>query len=196
MEYGLDSVQITCTTIDTSSRFFRLGRDRGYFELIEYIKMGIILGVLGFFYKQTKAPIMRAWFWLIAILLIDNILGVHEATGEFIVNLLSPFNTGQLISNSQIQALGELAVFGLIVGFFFLAIIYHYRSSAVFYKRFSLIFGCTFFATGILATSVEALAFNKLEEFIEIGGTTALLVVCIIFYNKSFSAKLTMQPER
>ena len=53
--------------------------------------MGIILGVLGFFYKQTKAPIMRAWFWLIAILLIDNILGVHEATGEFIVNLLQPF---------------------------------------------------------------------------------------------------------
>jgi hypothetical protein len=73
-----------------SSRFFRLSRDRGFGEIIQYAKCGLILWLLVAWHKAAPARILRAWIILFAILLLDDSIGIHEWGGGLLVS-----NTGE-----------------------------------------------------------------------------------------------------
>jgi hypothetical protein len=73
-----------------SGRFFRLSRDRGFGEIIQYAKFGLILWLLVTWHKATPARVLRAWIVLFAILLLDDSIGIHEWVGGLLVS-----DTGQ-----------------------------------------------------------------------------------------------------
>lgn len=77
-----------------SGRFFRLSRDRGFGEIIQYAKLGLILWLLVTWNRARPARLLRAWIILFAILLVDDSLGIHEWVGGWIVtdpSLRGPF---------------------------------------------------------------------------------------------------------
>jgi hypothetical protein len=77
-----------------SSRFFRLARDRGFGEIIQYAKFGLILWLLVTWHKATPARVFRAWIILFTLLLLDDALGIHEWLGGLLLSdtsLRGPF---------------------------------------------------------------------------------------------------------
>jgi hypothetical protein len=67
------------------SRFFRLARDRGFAEIIQYVKLGVIISLLVTWHKARPARVLKAWIILFTILLLDDSLGIHEWLGGLIV---------------------------------------------------------------------------------------------------------------
>jgi len=68
------------------SRFFRLDRDRGFSEILQYIKTGIVLVLLTRAFKCTAQQVLKAWLVLFWVILIDDLVGVHEEIGELLAN--------------------------------------------------------------------------------------------------------------
>jgi len=68
-----------------SSRFFRLARDRGFGEIIQYAKFGLILWMLVTWHRARPARLLKAWIIFFTILLLDDSLGIHEWVGGWIV---------------------------------------------------------------------------------------------------------------
>lgn len=64
------------------SRFFRLSRDRGCAEIVQYLKLGLVLYMLAALHPARGSPLIRAWIILFAVILADDSLGIHEAFGE------------------------------------------------------------------------------------------------------------------
>jgi hypothetical protein len=64
------------------SRFFRLGRDRGCAEIVQYLKLGLVLYMLAALHPARGSPLIRAWIILFVAILLDDSLGIHEAFGE------------------------------------------------------------------------------------------------------------------
>lgn len=76
------------------SRFFRLARDRGFAEIIQYAKLAVILWMLVAWRRARPARLLSAWIVLFAILLLDDALGIHEWLGGLLVSdttLRGPF---------------------------------------------------------------------------------------------------------
>lgn len=153
------------------SRFFRLGRDRGLFELIEYIKFAGIIYLFHLAWQQTRAPIMKAWSILFLVMLVDNALGLHEAFGE----LLAEFLPLPDIGLSRPKDLGEIIMLGLMEGNALLYVIHQYFQSEKTYRQFSLGLISLVVFLGAGSVLFDALHLAMFEEPFEILGMTTLL---------------------
>lgn len=63
------------------SRFFRIGRERGLGEIIQYVKQVWILVMTTRLYRMAHAPAGRAWIVLFSVMLADDLIGIHEELG-------------------------------------------------------------------------------------------------------------------
>jgi len=101
---------------------FSIGRDMGYAEVYQYIKIYWIVLLLLYIVVKRKRLIYFAWFLLFLYLLIDDTLRVHETMGRHIVSYFEY----QPAFGLRAQDFGELSVsffFGTLL-FTFIAIAY------------------------------------------------------------------------
>lgn len=67
-----------------SSRFFHIARDRGFGEIVQYLKFGVIIAVLVRWRRQWPSRLFHAWLILFAVMLLDDAIGIHEAIGGWL----------------------------------------------------------------------------------------------------------------
>lgn len=86
---ALDGLALLCAwlfTIDLlESRFFKLGRDRGFGEIFEYGKFALIIYMLLELWRSSGEPVLKAWAILFSVMLADNLIGIHEEIGELLI---------------------------------------------------------------------------------------------------------------
>lgn len=116
-----------------SSRFFRFGIDRSYIEWVEYSKILLIIWMLREAGRRTTDPVFRAWQLLFLVMLLDDILGLHESLGEALAHwwLLPGFGP---VSPAE---LGEVVAFFLSEGVVSIWVGIHYLRSGPQARKFS-----------------------------------------------------------
>ncbi len=92
------------------SRFFRLARDRGFSEIIQYFKFGLIIQMLVRWNRIRQSKLIVAWVILFVIMLIDDSLGVHEAVSELLMSFIN-FPAIEGYRTKDIVEAGAFAVF-------------------------------------------------------------------------------------
>lgn len=118
----IDVIAVFCAwlwanDIFLESRFFRLDRDRGFSEILQYVKTGIIITLLLNAFRSTRQEVIRAWLILFAVIFIDDAAGLHEELGEWLANT---FPIPEVLGISP-KAIAEITAFGLMEG---LALLY------------------------------------------------------------------------
>ena len=170
----LDAVAFVCYhfylngTLD--SRFFRLGRDRGLFEVIEYFKFYIIIAVFWHNWRISSEKLMKAWAVFFIVMLIDNAVGVHEELGE----LLAHFAPVPDLGLERSKDVAELAIIALLVGPSFGWVVLQYFQASAPYRQISIGLVAVVGTLGITSLTLDALH-SSLEEYVEIFGMTAMM---------------------
>jgi hypothetical protein len=172
------------------SSFFRPSRDRGFFELIEYGKLSVIIYLLWRTWKDSGAPVIRAWVILFSVMLLDNALELHERLGGFLVEVVALPNIGL----SRPKDLGEIIVLGLLEGSALLFVGVQYFRGTRRYRRYSLALVGLVLAIGTTAVIADALHLSVVEESLEIVGMTILLA--FVHYKYRHPPPETLVPAR
>jgi hypothetical protein len=154
------------------SRFFMLGRDRGFFELIEYLKFGSIIYLLKDYWQQSQVMVIKAWMILFIVVLLDNAIGLHEEIGE----LLITFFTIPYLGLHQRKDVAEIMVFIALEGSALLYVAYHYLASSGVARQFSNLLLVVVVGFGITVVVLDA-AHSRFEEYTEIIGMTFMLAI-------------------
>lgn len=174
------------------SRFFRLGRDRGYFEVIEYLKTFLIIGLFRAVWFKSAAPVIRAWWILFWVMLLDNAIGLHEEIGA----LLAPYFSMIDVLAERGQDVAELFVMACLEGVALLYVIYCYFISPEIYRQFSRVFVALVCALAGVSVVVEVLHFSAFEEAVEIVGTTFLLAFVHLRYRGVYLERMAEMDEQ
>ena len=66
------------------SRFFRLARDRGFAETVQYGKVILVIVMLVKWRQVRPARVLSAWIVLFSVLVLDDCVGIHEEVGKWI----------------------------------------------------------------------------------------------------------------
>lgn len=68
------------------SRFFHIARDRGFGEIVQYLKFAAMIAVLARWRRRWPSRLATAWLILFAVMLLDDALGIHEEVGGWLLN--------------------------------------------------------------------------------------------------------------
>lgn len=71
------------------SRFFRLARDRGLSEIIQYLKFGLIIYMFVQWNKLRPSKLLRAWMILFIVMLVDDSVGIHEEVSALLMSVIN-----------------------------------------------------------------------------------------------------------
>lgn len=171
----LDLLGLACAWMYTSdileSRFFRLGRDRGLIEFIEYGKFALIIHMLLELWRSGGEPVVRAWTILFSIMLADNFIGIHEEVGQLIVDNVTLPDVGL----KRPKDLAEILVLAALEGTALLYVIYCYFTGGDAGRKYSnqliAIFGIFVF----FALVMDAVGNQYVEESGEMLGMTLIM---------------------
>jgi hypothetical protein len=181
----LDAIVLFCTWLSgidvLESRFYRLGRDRGIVELVEYGKFAIIIYLLLTAWRNTGQPVFRAWMILFSIMLADNLIGIHEEVGELIITYIELPDVGL----RRAKDLAEIIVLVTLEGSAMLYVLFNYiqsdRQSRIFSLWLIPILGLFVY----FALVVDAVGPYLLEETGEIVSMTCILAWVHNHYRKT-----------
>lgn len=67
------------------SRFFHVARDRGFGEIVQYLKFGVLIAVLARWRLRWPSRLVSAWAILFGVMLLDDALGIHEEVGGWLL---------------------------------------------------------------------------------------------------------------
>ena len=153
------------------SRFFRLDRDRGFSENLQYIKTGIVLVLLTRAFKQLLQPVLKAWLILFWVILVDDVVGVHEEIGELLAN------TGYIPEMFGIgaQSIAEIVAFAAMEGVALLYVLYTTLKAPPDWQRFSIVFLLVFSPLILSGIVLDATGFVFLESLGEISSMSLIL---------------------
>ncbi|WP_414561941.1 MULTISPECIES: hypothetical protein [unclassified Anabaena] len=185
----------------TSNVNFSLEKDRGYSEIVQYVKEYWSALLLGFLAIQASSLLFLSWSGLFFYLLLDDSLRIHERLGSFISK---EFSLSPIFGLRAID-LGELTVSALVGLFFLIAIAISYRWGDRFSKKVSkslikLLFALAFFGLvvdmlhiGLSNLPLVGRFFDRLLGIVEDGGELVVmsLIVCFLFSLPSQSKQLS-----
>jgi len=92
------------------SRFFRLPRDRGLAESLQYLKLGAVIYMLVAWRRTRPSKLITAWIILFAIMLFDDAIGVHEFVAKLLLPLVPDFSTPGGMRIKDLLEEGSIAV--------------------------------------------------------------------------------------
>ena len=106
-----------------TSRFFHIARDRGFGEIVQYPKFGVMIAVLVRARRQWPSRLVNAWLILFTVMLLDDAIGIHEAIGGWLLPEPSAHWRGL-----RLKDLAEAAAIAALEGGTFLYMAYcHFR---------------------------------------------------------------------
>ena len=106
-----------------TSRFFHIARDRGFGEIVQYPKFGVMIAVLVRARRQWPSRLVNAWLILFTVMLLDDAIGIHKAIGGWLLPEPSAHWRGL-----RLKDLAEAAAIAALEGGTFLYMAYcHFR---------------------------------------------------------------------
>ena len=175
------------------SRFFRMGREFGYWEWMEHLKMGLIIYIVYRTWKLTGEKVVYAWMVLFCVLLADNLIGIHEEIAELIINNFELPDIGLRREKDT----AELGVMLVVEGAAVLYLVNHYLQAGASGRRYShglavvtgifVFFGLVFDAIGIRISHLHQL----IEEPAELFTITLILVWVHCALRRAQSSAIT-----
>jgi len=170
------------------SRFFRLARDRGFAELIQYGKFGLIILMLIRWSRVRQSRLLAAWCLLFCVLLADDSLGLHEAIGGLFMQVL-PFPS---IEGIRVKDMAEGLAFLLLEGMACLYVMYHYFRAPrdlQAYSRMLVLVMIPLFCFGLV---LDILPFHSLEQ----PGEMVAMSILLAFVHVSYHRRMRPVPGR
>lgn len=162
------------------SRFFKLARDRGFAEIVQYLKFGVIIQVLVVWHRLRPSKLIFAWLILFVIMLSDDAAGIHEAVGKILMTL---FSLPEEVNGIRIKDIAEVMSFALFEGIACLYVLYCYFRAPADLKRYSnflVLAMVPLFFCGII---LDILHFSLLEQV----GEMASMSILLAFVHRYFS---------
>ncbi len=181
--FGLDEVLLS------------IGRDDGYAENFQYLKLAAIIGLLCFCAITEKSAAIGGWAIVFGILLLDDRLAIHERVGEKLADWLS----FQPMFNLRAIDFGEIMVFATwgIIAIAVLTITYRKNRSEIAKQIFKglllsllglAVFGGFFDMLHIVVQTLmgENLFRDDLFDVLEDGGEMVIISLALYFvYQKA-----------
>lgn len=97
------------------SRFFHIARDRGFGEIVQYLKFAAMIAVLARWRLRWPSRLATAWLILIAVMLVDDAVGIHEEVGGWLLS-----DPGARFHGLRLKDLAEAIAFAALEGSAFL----------------------------------------------------------------------------
>ena len=160
------------------SRFFKLARDRGLAEIIQYCKILVVISALYLCWKVAAgcSSLLRAWLLFLTIVLIDDSVGIHEEVGE-VLNAIFTFPS---FFGSRPKDAAELLVVVVLEGS---AICYtlweHFRCNDSRTRKLSRHIVLAFLPLVFFATVFDLLRYPTIESLGEMASMTLLMVLVV-----------------
>lgn len=92
------------------SSFFRLARERGLGETIQYVKQLFVITMLFKWYKMRPARVLSGWIALFILIVVDDSVGIHEEVGKWIEQVW-PFPAVEGIRTKDLAELVSIIAF-------------------------------------------------------------------------------------
>lgn len=89
---------------------FDISFPHGLAESFNYLELLWIALLLIWFSRRQRRPAVLAWAVLFGYLLVDDLLKLHEPTGEGVVSLLNDDPDRYLVGGLRTQDLGEITI--------------------------------------------------------------------------------------
>ena len=183
--YGLYSLDVL------ESRFFRLARDRGFAEIIQYLKFGIIIQVLLVWNQARSSRLISAWILLFVIMLIDDSVGIHEE----ISRILMTHSTFTMVNGFRAKDLVEACVFCALEGSACLYIAYNFIPASRDLKLYSMLLGLAMIPLIFCGMVLDILHVPYLEQGGEMASMGLLLGVVHYHFMKYVRPKITQRSQ-
>jgi hypothetical protein len=161
------------------SRFFNLARDRGFGEIVQYLKLGLLIYCVHKMYQKSRQGLLFSLVILFSVLLLDDAAGIHEFIGGLIINV---FTLPSEVFGLRTKDLAEMVGILFLEGGCSLFVLKNYSSTAATEKRF---FHGLLLATVPLAlfgTVFDLLPFSNLEQV----GEMLAMSVLLFYVHRSF----------
>lgn len=134
--------------------FFSITTDDSPAEIFNFVKLTIVVGLLGIACARTRAPVFLAAAAAFSYAMLDDLLMIHERVAEAMTGTMSNV---ALFGGLRWQDIAELAALG-VPGLFFVVMIWLTgRKRSGDEAVFALLFGSAFIALGAFAAVVDSL---------------------------------------
>ena len=153
------------------TRFFRLDRDRGFSEIIQYAKLAIVITLVWRAFRDTRQEVLRAWAILFWVMLFDDMAGLHEELGQWFLEVLPVPDIGGV----EPHAITEILAFGLLEGTALAYVGLRFLFAPALWQKFSLLLLALFVPLILSGIVLDAAGVKYLESIGEILSMTAML---------------------
>ena len=178
-------LHILATTYYLGDRRLLLTRERGYSEIVQYIKESGIIILLVWLSIRRQVPVFLSWALFFVYVLVDDAFQFHEQFGAQIARYVPNFT---LLSIRE-EDIGELAVFGLIALCFTLLFGLTYWRSSTESRRITrplLMLVALLVAFGVIADLMHAIYtanwwWNLTLGVIEDGGEMVIMSIVVVY---------------
>ncbi len=162
------------------SRFFRLSRDRGFGELVQYGKLGLIILMLTRWNRVRGAKLLTAWVILFAIILADDAIGLHEEIGGWLMWMID-FPSLEVVRTKDIA---EAIVFAMLEGSACIYLIFRYFQAPRDLRAYSRGLGLAMVALVFFGLVLDILPFHTFEQPGQMVAMSILLGFVHLKYRK------------
>ncbi len=162
------------------SRFFRIARDRGFGELVQYTKYALTIVLLIGLRRESPGRVLTGWLVLYWVILFDDSLGLHEALGK----LFAAWSGAGAILGRDPKDVFELVGFALLEGTALLYVFIGYCRSAPDMRRFSVALAIAMSPLFLAGFLLDTLPWHYAEEAGEMLGGLLPLVFLHIYCRR------------
>ncbi len=161
------------------SRFFHIARDRGFGEIVQYLKFGVVLAVLARWRRRWPARLVTAWFILFAVMLVDDALGIHEEVGGWLLS-----DPGAHWHGVRLKDLAEAVSFAALEGSAFLWIAVCHLREAPARRGFSWAFAAALAPVIFCGLVLDIVRAPLIESAGEMAAMTVLLATVLVQHRR------------
>ena len=163
------------------SRFFRLARDRGFAEIVQYLKFGVIIHLLIVWNRARDSRLLSAWILLFVIMLLDDSLGIHEGVGQVLMDHFRLPASLSISADIRTKDLFEAISFLALEGSACLYVAYEFIRAPRDLKRYSLALGLAMVPLVLCGLLLDLSHAHYLEQFGEMA-SMGLLLGCVHYH--------------
>lgn len=151
--------------------------DRGYAEIFQYLKLLVIVSLLGRLVLDRRMALYLGWSMLFLYFLFDDSLELHERAGDWLADVLGGASIGPIEGRDVGQVLVALAVL-VVVGGVILAM---WPPAGSPDARFSIGLGALVGLLGFFGVVVDAIDGLDLFSITEDGGEMAVVSLIVAY---------------
>lgn len=162
------------------SRFFRLARDMGFAEIIQYLKFAVIIVMLAAWRRVHPSKLLTAWIILFSVMLADDAIGIHETVGGWLEGWL-PEIEGIGI---RVNDLAEELVFAVLEGSALLYVAYCYLRAPAGERAVSRLMATGLAPLVLCGILLDLSEFWNAEQIGEMVSMSILMAAVHLLYRK------------